>query len=99
MPPSRRGTGRPCSAEMAREPSGTAARSVPPRNSVAPRMPVASTIRPIGDSAATASCVSFAPASAPRLAPSMITTNRRWPLLTLNESAANAHICDTTITP
>ena len=53
----------------------------------------------MGDSAATASSVTLEPASAPRLAPSMITTNRRWPLLTLNESAAKAHICDTTMTP
>ena len=66
---------------------------------MAPRRPVASSISPIGDSAVTASWVTFAPTSAPRLAPSMITTNRRWPLFTLKESAANAHICDTTISP
>ena len=62
-------------------------------------MPAASTIRPIGDNCTAASCASFEPASAPRFAPSMITTNSRWPLLTLNESAANAHIWETTITP
>ncbi len=99
MPPITFGTGRERSIATARELSGIAARAGVARNSVAPSVTVARTMRPIGDNDATANSVNLAPASAPMLAPSMITTNRRWPLLTLNESAAYAHICATAITP
>ena len=99
MPPSSFGTGLPCSAAIAREPSGTAARSGVASSSVANSSSAATTISPTGVSAWTASWAVFAPTSAPMFAPTMMTGKSRCPLLRLKLSAAKAHSWATTITP
>ena len=99
MPPSSFGTGLPCSAAIAREPSGTARCSGPTSIIVASSTTLATSIRPTGVSAATASCAVFAPTSAPMLAPTMITGKSLCPLFRLKVSAANAHSCATTMMP
>ena len=84
MPPSSFAGAAPCSGESARDPSGAAAPRGPGERERRGehRASRPASARPAA-AQSTATAANFAPASAPRLAPTMITGNSRCPLLRL----------------